>query len=43
VVHGGAAFPQVVEIEVPTAPAVMRTKFVRPDAAGIFSGVMPDR
>ena len=28
----------VVEIDVPTAPAVIRTKFDRPDALGIFSG-----
>ena len=28
----------VVEIEVPTAPQVIRTKFDRPDALGIFSG-----
>ena len=29
---------KVVEIDVPMAPAVIRTKFDRPDALGIFSG-----
>src|SRR2546421_11144246 len=32
----------VVEIDVPNAPAVIRAKFVRPDAAGILSGHGPD-
>ncbi len=32
----------VVAMEVPKEPAVMRTKFDKPEAAGIFSGEMPD-
>src|SRR5450830_471072 len=39
-----ARFSQtVVEIEVPNAPAVMRAKLDKPEAAGMRSGVMPDR
>ena len=32
----------VVAIDVPNAPAVMRAKFDKPDADGILSGVKPD-
>ena len=31
------------KIEVPIAPAVMRTKLLRPEAAGMRSGVRPER
>src|SRR5665213_3693246 len=33
----------VVKIEVPIAPAVMRTKLLRPAAAGSLSGVRPEK
>ncbi len=33
----------VVKIEVPIAPAVMRTKLLRPAAAGMRSGVSPEK